>query len=136
VVSQSLYRMSGGGGNNDRFGEIGQGWVKHTFGADQDNDCNLGCTPAADSTTLGAGCSDPYDAGENAIYSLLGSRAWINPFTGSFPNTAANHTGHVHTGTSHRVLVNVTDLDTTQNSGATYWAEVTYDIRQEYEWCQ
>ena len=66
VVSQNLYRMSGGASNNDRFEQIGQSWVKHTFGADQENDCGFGCTPAADFTTLGVGCSDPYDAGENA----------------------------------------------------------------------
>ena len=136
VVSQNLYRMSGGTSNNDRFEQIGQGWAKHTFGADQDDDCGFGCTPAGDFSHLGVGCSDPYDAGENAIYSLLGSRAWVNPFTGAFPSNAANHSGHAHTGTSHRLLVNASDLDTTMNPGATYYAEVTYDIGQEYDWCQ
>ena len=135
AITQDLYRMSGGTNNNDRFEQIGQGWAKHAFGANQDDDCNFGCTPS-DFTMLGVGCSDPYDAGENAIYTLLGSRAWINPFTGSFPANAADHGGHAHTGVSHRLLVNANDLNTTMNTGATYWAEVTYDIRQEYEWCQ
>ena len=136
VICENLYRMSGGPNNNDRFEQIGESWVKHTFGADQDNDCNFGCIPWPDATQLGVGCSDPYLAQENAQYSLLGSRAWVNPFTGAFPSTARSHTGHVHTGTSHRVLVAKSDLDTTQNTGATYYAEAQYDTPQEYAWCQ
>jgi hypothetical protein len=60
----------------------------------------------------------------------------VNPFTGAFPSTARSHTGHTHTATSHRVLVAKTDLDTTQNVGATYYAEAQYDTPQEYAWCQ
>jgi len=136
VICENFYRMSGGPNNNDRFEQIGESWVKHTFGADQDDDCNFGCIPWPDSTQLGVGCSDPYLADENAFYSLLGGRAWVNPFTGAFPSTARNHTGHTHTGTSHRVLVAKSDLDTTQNTGATYYAEAQYDTPQEYAWCQ
>mgnify|MGYP003694121621 CR=1 FL=1 len=136
VICENLYRMSGGPNNNDRFEQIGESWVKHTFGADQDDDCNFGCIPWPDASQLGVGCSDPYLAPENAQYSLLGSRAWVNPFTGAFPSTARSHTGHVHTGTSHRVLVAKSDLDTTQNTGATYYAEAQYDTPQEYAWCQ
>ena len=136
VVSQNLYRMSGGTNNNDRFEQIGESWVKHTFAADQFDDCNFGCTPWPDGTELGVGCSDPYSAPENAFYSLLGSRAWVNPFTGAFPSTARNHSGHTHTATSHRVLVAKSDLDTTQNTGATYYGEAEYDTPQEYAWCQ
>ncbi len=136
VISMNLYRMSGGPNNNDRFEQIGESWVKHTFGADQDDECNFGCIPWPDSTQLGVGCSDPYGAAQNTGYSLLGGRAWVNPFTGAFPSTARNHTGHTHTATSHRVLVAKTDLDTTQNTGATYYAEAQYDTPQEYAWCQ
>ena len=60
VVSQNLYRMSGGASNNDRFEQIGQAWIKHTFGATQDNACGFGCTPFPNETELGVGCSDPY----------------------------------------------------------------------------
>jgi hypothetical protein len=143
VVSQNFYRMSGGANNNDRFEQIGHAWNKHTFGANQDNDCGFGCTPAPDATTLGVGCSDPYLASQNAFQGntnsgALGSRAWINPFTGAFSVNPRpeNHTGHTHTGTSHRVLVNANDLNTTMNPGATYYMEVQYDSPQEYAWCQ
>ena len=60
VVSQNLYRMSGGSSNNDRFEQLGQAWVKHTFGASQENACGFGCTPFPDQSELGVGCSDPY----------------------------------------------------------------------------
>ena len=142
VVTQNLYRMSGGASNNDRFEQIGQAWVKHTFGASQENACGFGCTPFPDDTELGVGCSDPYDASQNASQTnhagALGSRAWVNPFTGAFPVSPRpeNHTGHTHTGTSHRILVNASDLNTTLNTGATYYAEVQYDSPHEYAWCQ
>jgi len=142
VISQNFYRMSGGPHNNDRLEQIGQAWVKHTFGADQLDDCLFGCIPAATFRTLGVGCADAYAADQNADQTdhigALGSRAWVNPFTGAFPGTPRpdNHAGHVHTGTSHRILVNATDLNTTLNPGATYFAEVQYDSPHEYAWCQ
>src|SRR5437899_10810880 len=40
---QNFYRMSGGTDNTARFEQIGQAWIKHTFGADEFDDCNLGC---------------------------------------------------------------------------------------------
>jgi hypothetical protein len=135
IIPHNLYRMSGGAGNADRFEQIGQSWVKHTFGADQLNVCGFGCIPA-DFTHLGAGCSDTYASFQNAEQEALGSRAWVNPFTGVFQSTANDHTGHVHTETSHRILVNVSDLDETLNSGATYYCEVQYISPHEYAWCQ
>jgi hypothetical protein len=135
VIMHNLYRMSGGSGNDERFEQIGQSWVKHAFGADQLDDCGFGCIPA-DFTHLGVGCSDTYASEQNAGQSDLGSRAWINPFTGVFQSTANNHTGHTHTGTSHRILVEGSDLSTTLNPNATYYAEVQYISSDEYAWCQ
>lgn len=142
VVTQNLYRMSGGATNDERFEQIGGAWVKHTFGASQDDECSFGCNPFPDFTELGVGCSDTYASSQNASQTdhvgALGSRAWVNPFTGAFPSSPRpeTHAGHVHTGTSHRILVNVSDLDTTLNPGATYYAEVQYDSPHEYAWCQ
>ena len=39
VVPQNLYRMSGGANNNERFEQIGQSWMKHTFLALEDFVC-------------------------------------------------------------------------------------------------
>ena len=68
----------------------------------------------------------------------IGSRGWVNPFTGNFPsgNYTNNHTGHVHDGTSHRILVDVDDLNTSLNPGATYFAEANYIVPHEGTWCQ
>ncbi|HSS19128.1 MAG TPA: Calx-beta domain-containing protein [Pyrinomonadaceae bacterium] len=140
VIPQNLYRMSGGAGNTDRFEQIGQSSVKHAFTALQQNICGFGCN-ATGSTTLGSGCSDPYTASLNAgNNNALGSRAWINPFTGAYPRgdsaTPPNtHTGHTHTGPSHRILVEMSDLNTTLNPGATYFAEAQYVTPHEYAWC-
>ena len=37
VVPQNLYRMSGGTDGSERFEQIGQSWVKHTFFALEDS---------------------------------------------------------------------------------------------------
>lgn len=135
VIPQNLYRMSA---NGDRMEQIGQSNVKHAFTALTNNICGLGCNGVGGSN-LGSGCSDPYSASLNAGPNL-GSRAWINPFTGDFPRGDSatpnnSHTGHSHTGTSHRILVEINDLNTSMNAGATYYAEGQYITRHEYDWC-
>jgi hypothetical protein len=139
VIPQNMYRMSGGTDNQERFEQIGQSSVKHAFTALTQNLCGLGCNGVGGSR-LGSGCSDPYSASLNAGPNL-GSRAWINPFTGAYPrNDSATpnntHSGHSHNGVSHRILTPVEDLNTTMNSGATYYAEAQYITPHEYAWCQ
>lgn len=139
VIPQNLYRMSGGADNTERFVQIGQSHVKHAFTALTQNLCALGCNGVGGSR-LGSGCSDPYSASLNSGPNL-GSRAWINPFTGFFPrNDSAtpnnSHTGHSHTGPSHRILTEINDLRTDLNPGATYYAEAQYVTPHEYAWCQ
>jgi hypothetical protein len=137
AIPQNLYRMSTGATNDERFEQIGQSWLKHAFFALQLNQCGFGCTSAGGGGThLGVGCSDPYDASKNADQNDLGSRAWVNPFTGVFPSTAATHSGHAHTGTSHMIVVEVNDLVAAMNPGATYFAEAQYVTPHEFAWCQ
>ncbi|PYJ59112.1 MAG: hypothetical protein DME74_13070, partial [Verrucomicrobia bacterium] len=138
VIPQNLYRMSGGANNNERFEQIGHSWMKHAFFALEGNACNLGCNTSgcATGSHLCPGCSDPYDAGLNGDQTGIGSRAWVNPFTGNFPSNANDHTGHNHDGVSHRIRVEVNDLNTTLNQGATYFAEAQYIAPSEYTWCQ
>jgi len=135
VIPQNLYRMSGGANNDQRFEQIGQSWLKHAFAAGAGNACGFGCTSGGG---LGSGCSDPYGAGLNASQTSLGSRAWVNPFTGVFPSNARDHTGHSDSTSAptHRALVNISDLNTTMNPGATYFAEAQYVTPHEYAWCQ
>ena len=84
AIPQNMYRMSGGADNTERFEQIGQSWCKHAFTALTQNVCGFGCNNVG-GTHLGSGCSDPYDASLNYDQSRLGSRAWINPFTGVYP---------------------------------------------------
>ncbi|HEX4708353.1 MAG TPA: hypothetical protein VH229_11565, partial [Candidatus Udaeobacter sp.] len=138
VIPQNFYRMKGGADNNERFEQIGQSWLKHAFLALENNACSFGCNTSGCTTgsNLCPGCSDPYSASLNASQNGIGSRAWVNPFTGSYPSSANNHNGHSHTGTSHRVTVASSDLNPAQNSGATYFAEAQYITPHEYSWCQ
>ena len=141
AIPQNLYRMSGGADNTERFEQIGQSWCKHAFTALTQNVCSFGCNNVG-GTHLGSGCSDPYSASLNYDQTRLGSRAWINPFTGVYPRGDSgatnpnNHSGHSHTGTAHRIYVPINDLNTTLNGGATYFAEGQYITPHEYVWCQ
>jgi hypothetical protein len=137
VVPQNLYRMSGGADNAERFEQIGQSWMKHTFLALQETVCGT-CNqspPCNPGPQLCPGCSDPYVSDLNGDQNSIGSRAWINPFTGVFPSSANDHTGHNHDGVSHRILVNMSDLNA-QAPGTLYFGEAAYISPFEYTWCQ
>jgi hypothetical protein len=135
VIPQNLYRMSGGADNTERFEQIGQSWLKHAFTALTLDACGFGCNGVGGSH-LGSGCSDPYSASLNGGQTGIGSRAWVNPFTGGYPSTANNHSSHSHDGVSHRVRVEIDDLNQNLNQGATYFAEAQYVTPHEYTWCQ
>ena len=137
VIPQNLYRMSGGASNDDRFEQIGQSWLKHAFFALQDDACGFGCNPVvANGAHLGVGCSDPYDAELKCESRWLGFTRLGESLYRRLPVNGKDHTGHTHTGTSHRILVEGSDLNTTLNPGATYFAEAQYVTPHEYAWCQ
>jgi hypothetical protein len=145
VVPQNLYRMSGGADNTERFEQIGQSWMKHTFEALEESICGTCNTSGCQTGThLCPGCSDPYVSGLNGDQGLIGSRAWINPFTGNFPAgndgngqpIVDDHTGHSHDGVSHRIRVETSDLMPGVNPGASYFGEAAYIAPYEYTWCQ
>jgi hypothetical protein len=135
VIPQNLYRMSGGADNTERFEQIGQSWLKHAFTALTQDACGFGCNGVG-GPHLGSGCSDPYSASLNGGQTGIGSRAWVNPFTGAYPSTANNHSSHAHDGVSHRVRIEADDLNQNLNQGATYFAEAQYVTPHEYTWCQ
>lgn len=139
VIPMNLYRMSGGAANDERFEQIGQSSAFHAFFALAQNLCGLGCNNVS-GANLGSGCSNPYSAGITAG-TQLGSRAWVQPFTGAFPHGSSgtnptDHAGHTHTGTSHRILTESDDLLPSLNGGATYYAEAQQVTPHEYAWCQ
>jgi hypothetical protein len=130
--------MSGGASNDATFEQIGQSSMKHAFTALTNNICGFGCNGVGGSH-LGSGCSDPYGAGLNSGPNL-GSRAWVNPFTGFYPRGDSqtppnNHSGHNHSGVAHTIRVNNDDLNLTMNPGAKYFAEAMYVTPHEYAWC-
>src|ERR1044072_7886124 len=84
-IPQNLYRMSGGVDDTQRFEQSGQSWGKHAFAAASSNTCGFGCNGVG-GDHLGSGCSDFYSAGLNGSQGGIGSRGWVNPFTGSFPS--------------------------------------------------
>src|SRR5438067_4106591 len=140
IIPQNLYRMSGGADNAERLEQIGQSWMKHAFFALEEFICGTCNTspPCVTGDQLCPGCADTYVASLNYDQDLIGSRVWVNPFTGVFPSNPDpnNHAGHNHTGTSHRVTVATSDLIPAQNPGATYFAEADYISPTEYAWCQ
>ncbi|MBI5863350.1 MAG: hypothetical protein HZB38_02320 [Planctomycetes bacterium] len=127
VIPQNMYRLK-----NDRFEQIGQSWIKHAFTALQLNACGFGCTSGCSGTNLCGGCSDPYSASLNAGQTSIGSRAWVNAFTGVYPNTANSHTGHSHTGVSHRVIVEDAEINPAQNANAQWFVEGQYVTPHEF----
>lgn len=124
TIPQNLYRVK-----NGAIEQIGLGWCKHGFCALQQTLCGA-CTPAGSGcpTVLGVGCSDPYTASLNGTQSDLKSRGPINASTGVF---AGNYTdpaapAGLPTSLRERVMVARADLDSTQNTGAQYFAECQY----------
>ena len=141
VVAQNLYRMSGGATNDDRFEQVGQSWVKHMFFALEQNGCGFGCSASnSGGNAPRRGLFRSESTSSNGDQNNLGSRAWVNPFSGVFPGSNPNpddHAGHTHSGVTHRILAEDSDLDTMQNPGATYYAEVQCITRRmEFAWCQ
>jgi hypothetical protein len=113
--------------------------MKHTFEALEESVCgNCNTNNCETGTHLCPGCSDPYVSFLNGEQNQIGSRAWINPFTGNFPSNPNpnDHSGHVHDAVSHRIRVETSDLIPAQNPGATYFGEAAYITPHEYNWCQ
>lgn len=145
LMTGNFYRLRTVAGS-DRMEQIGYGWVKHGFGAAQEDACSLGCTPHFNQQKLGVGCSDPYSADQLAEPCDGRPRSGMNPYTVILPGGASlgggggcfdnypsrNHIGHVHDNISHRIQVPDTDLIPALNSGARYFGEVHYLVPHEY----
>ena len=135
-IPQNLYRMSGGADNNERFEQIGQSWGKHAFTAASSNTCGFGCNGVG-GPHLGSGCSDAYGSGLNGDQSgSVRAPGSIHSPEISRQEDSNDHSGHAHDLTSHRILVDVNDLNTSLNPGATYFAEAEYIVPHEGTWCQ
>lgn len=127
VIGQQLYRLK-----NGRFEQIGMSWVKHGFLALTEDYCELGCIPSTpnDGTTLGVGCSDPYNNDLNGTTTRLGPRGHINAFTGIFPFPYSVGVPFPPPGPpatiGRRLQVKDADLIPAQNIDAKYYIEGHY----------
>lgn len=117
VMGGALYRYDPA--NHGRLTMVGMSWVKHGFGALQQNICG-GCQPYPNTSALGIQCSDPYGACQNGQQSGLGPRSEVNPSSGDFPYPPSNPSWSG--GTERRLRVALADLDT----ASTYISEAQY----------
>ena len=148
MLSQNMFRLQLVGGS-ERLEQIGLAWLKHGFGADQLPGCGIACEAFPDLTQLGVGCSDTYNAGQQASACDLGPRSMLHPYTGVMPGgddlglgggcsqfrlnyPSRNHIGHTHDGISHRLQVRDVDLTPALNPGARYFAEAHYLAPHEF----
>jgi len=123
VIAQQMYRVRDG-----VFRQIGFAWLKHGFGALQQNLCGT-CTPHPNFNALGVGCSDPYGAGLNGQQTSLGPRSDVNPSTGLFPYPFTL-TPTVTDTTSARIRVD-SSLVTNQPAGARFFVEGHYIAKDD-----
>lgn len=127
-IVPNLYRLK-----NDRFEQIGQGWVKHGFYALGNTQCGGQCEYEPGHFTgdwLGQNCTDTYSASLNASQGGLGPRSEINPWTGYWSYQGSNFQRGIRPEDSVDRLCQVydADLDPAQNQGAEYFAEGYYAI--------
>jgi len=129
VIPQNMYRLKSVNGGA-RFEQIGQSWMKHAFTALTQNLC---CTcNGAGGSVLGIGCSDPYTSGRNGTQLTtvggLGPKYEVNAHTGGIvmPYAFRNSSHIAHSSITRRLQVLNSDLNSTANPGAQFFAEAHY----------
>ncbi|MBC7771538.1 MAG: hypothetical protein H7210_03480 [Pyrinomonadaceae bacterium] len=118
LIGQQMYRLKSG-----RFEQIGQSWLKHTFGTIDNGIC--GPCNGHLGQVLGVGCSDPYSAGQAGDIALLGPKWQVNATTGAYPYPFFNNPPPQGT-IGRRIQVATSDVDPAQNAGAQYIFEAVY----------
>lgn len=119
VIAQNVYRLKDG-----RFEQIGASWVKHGFYAFGQSLCGV-CNNQS-GTTLGVGCSDPYDNGLNGEQSGLGPRSEINASNGTFPFSVQHNWPPIADDLSRRIQIAGAEITPPLSTGAAYFVEGMY----------
>ncbi len=123
VIGQTMYRIHDG-----RIEMIGQSWLKHSFCALQiGSACSSGCPGGGGCLSfLAPGCQDPYTAGRNGSWSLLGPKYQVDANEGTFtwphPLAVGNST------IRGRLQVHNSDLGV---AGSVYLVEGQYVARDD-----
>lgn len=136
VIGGQVYRLF-----DNRFEQIGMGWLKHGFCAADAGDCrslaNPGTTVPLSSHSscdwLGTGTTDTYTASLNGSQTTAGPRSEVNPWTGQFPYPYVLGQGGTWNCLGKRLQIRKADLDPAQYPGATYWGEIVYIMTDEWE---
>jgi hypothetical protein len=126
VIAQNIYRLKPVTGQSySRFEHIGQSWLKHGFFALSGTLCG-GCPVPTDGSSLGVGCSDPYDAGLNGDQGLLGPRNEVNAASGYFPYPWGGGYPAAAPTIGRRIQCAANDVNPALNAGAVYFGEGQY----------
>ncbi|HEX4955821.1 MAG TPA: hypothetical protein VF017_20730 [Thermoanaerobaculia bacterium] len=126
VIAQNIYRLK-----DNRFQQIGMGWLKHGFTALANSDAQCGdgsCAPPPfGGNQLGVGCTDPYGSSLNGSQPL-GLKSEVNASTGIFvwPRTNVGFS----TAIDQRIQVLQTDLEPTPTT-TRYFIEGHYIARDD-----
>ena len=123
VIAQNVYRMRTIG-SETRFEQIGASWVKHGFYAFGQSLCGI-CNNQS-GTTLGVGCSDPYDNGLNGEQGGLGPRSEINASLGTFPFSVQHNWAPIVDDLSRRIQIVGADITPPLSINAAYFVEGMY----------
>ncbi len=118
VIAEAMYRL-----RNGRFENLGQSWLKHTFGTVDNGIC--GPCNGHLGQVLGVGCSDPYSASQAGDVTLLGPKWQVNVTTGDYPYPFYNNPPAPAT-IGRRLQAATADIDPALNSGAQYFFECAY----------
>jgi hypothetical protein len=134
VIAQNIYRLKDG-----RFEQIGLSFLKHGFVStnfgnsacvwNDDGTPNTSCVqPPAGGDQLGVGCTDFYGSFLNGIRPM-GRRSDVQVAGADHPPDPAG--GQTNDEYDQRIVVAEEDLDPTLNSGALYWMEGHYVVRDD-----
>jgi len=120
AIHQSMYRLK-----DNRFEQLGMGWILHGFFALNESFCGPCTAPQPNQgLELFAGCSDAFGASLGGNRPGLGPTWEIDAFTGFFPSphTAAGGSDLI----ANRLQVHNYDLDPALNTGAVYFVQGLY----------
>lgn len=125
VIGQNMFRL-----RDDRFEQIGMGWLKHGFFALSNTLCESGCI-GTNGSTLGVNCADPYTSNRNGQQSNLGPRFEVNASTGVYSYPFSSPGGSTGNSIFKRIQVNNSDLSPALNAGAQYYVEGMYVTKDD-----
>jgi len=119
LMGSQVYKYSVVEGSG-RFESLGQSWLKHAFIALSGTLC-CPCSPAANGSRLGVGCSDTYGAMSNGSVANLGPKYQVNPHTGTYVAPPPHPSG----GNNGRVQMLLGDL-APSSASVRYFGEMAY----------